>query len=135
MKFRVLMVLLFAASQIRLTAIPNKVAATEEQPAYDLDTVIDVLAVVTDNREVARGSPFPGIHLILKEESGTLDVYIGPKDFVKQFEITFAKGDEVQVVGSKVKMADGSRVVLAREVRKGETTLYCRRKKGEPNWE
>jgi hypothetical protein len=118
-----------------LAAIPNKVAPAEEQPAYDPATMVDVLAVVTDIREIPRGSPLAGIHLILKEESGVLDAYLGPKDFVKQFEITFAKGDEVQVIGSKVKTAGGAYVVLAREVRKGETTLYCRRKKGEPNWE
>jgi len=114
-----------------LAAIPNKVASAEEQPAYDPATMVDVLAVVTDIREVPRGSPLAGIHLILKEESGVLDAYLGPKDFVKQFEINFV----VQVIGSKVKMASGAYVVLAREVRKGETTLYCRRKKGEPNWE
>ena len=118
-----------------LAATPNKVAPAEEQPAYDPATMIDVLAIVTDIREVPRGSPLAGVHLILKEESGVLDVYLGPKDFIKQFEINFAKGDEIQVIGSKVRMADGSRVVLAREVRKGETTLYCRSKKGEPNWE
>ena len=118
-----------------LAATPNKVAPAEEQPAYDSATMVDVLAVVTDIREVPRGSPLAGIHLILKEESGVLDAYLGPKDFVKQFEINFVKGDEVQVIGSKVKMASGVYVVLAREVRKGETTLYCRRKKGEPNWE
>lgn len=135
MKFIAFIILILTGSATLLTAIPNKVASVEEEPAYDPDTLIDVLAVVTDSREVPRGNPLAGVHLIVKESSGTWDVHLGPKQFVKQFDITFAKGDEVQVTGSKVKMADGSHVILAREVRKGEATLYCRSKKGEPNWE
>lgn len=135
MKFIAFIVLMLTASTEFLQAIPSKVTAAEEEPTYDPDTMIDVLAIVTDSREVARGNPLPGVHLIMKESSATLDVHLGPKDFVKQFDITFAKGDEVQVIGSRVKMADGSHVILAQEVRKGEATIYCRRKKGEPNWE
>jgi len=60
---------------------------------------------------------------------------LGPSAFVKQFEITFAKGDEVRVTGSKVKTANGTHVILVREVRKDQETLSCRRAKGEPNWE
>jgi hypothetical protein len=97
--------------------------------------VIDVMTTVTEIREVPRSSPLDGLHLIVKAESETLGVYLGPADFIKQFEISFAKGEEVQITGSKVKLAGGASIVLAREVRKGDSTLYCRRKSGEPNWE
>ena len=44
-----------------------------------------------------------------------------------------AKGDQIQVIGSRVK-ADGADLVLAREVTRRETTLILRDKNGEPFW-
>ncbi|MFN7994497.1 MAG: hypothetical protein U0Q18_12900, partial [Bryobacteraceae bacterium] len=73
------------------------------------------------------------LHLIVKKGSEALDVYLGPKDYVKQFELRFAKGDRIQVAGSKVRYGSGY-LVLAREVRKEDATLYIRDRKGEPNW-
>ena len=80
-------------------------------------------------------SSLSGIHLIVKSPAQVFDVHLGPAKFIQQFEIRFAKGDEVRVTGSKVKTASGVHVVLAREVRKESATLSCRRAKGEPNWE
>jgi len=135
MRSGTLVVLLLASSSASLAVIPEKAAQAEEQPRYDPATVIDVMAKVTDTRETPRGSPLSGVHLTVKAESETMDVYLGPTDFLKQFEIRFAKGDEIQVIGSKVKLTSGASVVLTREVRRDTTTLYCRRKGGEPNWQ
>ncbi len=46
---------------------------------------------------------------------------------------TFATGDQVEVIGSKVKM-DGADAVLAREVKKGGKTLTLRNARGIPAW-
>ena len=135
MKSETLVFLLLAGSPALLAASPDKVAKTEEQPRYDPMTVIDVMAAVTDVREMPRGSPLSGVHLAVKAESETMDIYLGPIEFVKQFDIRFIKGDQIQIIGSKVKLGSGASVVLAREVRKDEITLYCRQKRGEPNWE
>jgi hypothetical protein len=45
-----------------------------------------------------------------------------------------AKGDEVNLTGSKVKQ-DGSDLILAREVSKGSDTLVLRDDKGKPVWD
>jgi hypothetical protein len=97
-----------------------------------------MMTVVADLRVVPRGSPLSGSHLIVrpesaKENSETIDVYLGPADFLKDFEVTFAKGDRVQVIGSKVKYG-GAPVVLARQVRRDSTTLYLRDEHGTPYW-
>jgi hypothetical protein len=102
-------------------------------PTYDSATMIDVHAKVSEVREVPKGNPLDGLHLMLQSGSETLDVYVGPMEFVKIFEITFAKGDQVHVIGSKVTF-EGSAVVLAREVSIGTVTLLCRDKDGEPLW-
>ncbi len=102
------------------------------EPRYDTATVIDVPATVEEVREV-KTAPMKGQHLTVKTEKETLDVYLGPAEFVKIFEVNFAKGDQIRVIGSRVKV-DGADVVLAREVRKGEVSLLLREANGEPNW-
>jgi hypothetical protein len=128
MRSEIFVVLLLAGCQASFA-----IKEVEEEPRYNPATVINVMATVTDIREVPRGNPLTGIHLAVKVESEALEIYLGPADFVKQFEITFARGNEIQVIGSKIKFG-AAHIVLAREVRKEEITLYCRDKKGEPNW-
>ena len=122
-----------AALSASLATVNDKSLKLAEEPRYDAATVIDVDATVMDVREVPRNNPLGGVHLTVKIESETIDVYLGPADYLKEFEITFAKGDKIELIGSKVKF-DGARIVLARQVRREETTLYLRDAKGKPHW-
>jgi hypothetical protein len=121
------------ASAAALAAGSDKAASAEPEPGYDPATVIDVMATVMEVREVPPGSPLSGVHLLVRTQTETLDVYLAPAEFLKEFEISFAKGDRLQIAGSKVKLGE-THVVLLREVRKRETTLYFRDRKGTPNW-
>jgi hypothetical protein len=114
-------------------AAPQKAGGPEQEPRYDPATVINVMAVVLDVRETPPGSALAGVHLMVKADADTFDVYLCPVDFLKEFEVTFQKGDRIQVVGSKVRFG-GAPAILAREVRRGETTVYLRGRYGEPNW-
>jgi hypothetical protein len=118
-----------------ITAGPAKDAVkTEQEPKYDAGTVIDFGAVVVEVREVQKGNPLGGVNLMVRTESdATWSVYLAPADFVKSFEITFRKGDNIHVIGSKVKFG-ADIVVLAREVRRESATLYLRGRNGEPYW-
>ncbi len=129
---------LVAPVLLGLTASSGQTAQAEPEPRYDSATTVDMMTVVADLREVPRGSPLTGTHLIVrpesaKENSETIDVYLGPANYLKDFEVTFAKGDRVQVIGSKVKYG-GASVVLARQVRRDSTTLYLRDEHGIPYW-
>ena len=94
------------------------VTKTEPEPRYDPATVVDLLVVVTEVRAATGENGLDGVRLVARTEADTtIDVYLGPASFLKEFEITFAKGDRIQIIGSKVKFAGGS-IVLAREVRK-----------------
>ena len=119
----------------------NKAATedkTHSEARYDTATVVDFKATVADVREVPKTDPLNGLYLAVKTEatvlkSETFEVYVGPTDFVKGCEITFAKGDKIQVIGSKITL-DGVDIVLAREVSRQQTTIILRGKNGEPFW-
>jgi hypothetical protein len=106
----------------------------KQEPKYDTTTVIDFGAVVVEIREVQKDNPLSGVNLVVRSDSdATFNVYVAPVDFVKSFEITFRKGDNVHIVGSKIKFG-GDTVVLGREIRKDSTTLYLRGREGGPYW-
>src|ERR1039458_3077052 len=99
MGFRIVVVFsLVAPLLLGLAASSGQTAQAEPEPRYDSATTVDLMTVVADLREVPRGSPLSGSHLIVrpesaKENSETIDVYLGPADFLKDFEVAFGKGD------------------------------------------
>ena len=128
----VLGILAFGA---KLMAASNEVPKVEQEPRYDPANVVELTAVITEVREVAKGSPLNGVNLVVRTDSdATVGVYVAPVAFLKNFDITFAKGNSIHIVGSKVKVNGGS-VVLGREVRKDSTTLYLRNRNGDPYWQ
>ena len=74
-----------------------------------------------------------GTHLVLKTEAESMEVILGPTAFLKKHDCAVAKGDEIEVIGAKIKM-DGQDELLAREVKKSEKTLTLRDKMGRPMW-
>ena len=134
MRSAVAFVLFLAGAAILRATLPEETTCAEG-PRYDPATEFTLLGTVTEVRDVPCDTPLAGIHLTVKSLSQVFDVHLGPAKFIRQFEIRFLKGDEVRVTGSRVKSANGVHVVLAREVRKEQATLSCRRAKGEPNWE
>jgi hypothetical protein len=47
--------------------------------------------------------------------------------------VTFAKGDQITLTGSKVKQGEAD-VILAREIGKGTDSIVFRDDKGKPVW-
>jgi hypothetical protein len=70
---------------------------------------------------------------MLKSGSGSVDVYLCPKSFLEDMGLSFSKGEEIAVTGSKVKQGDAD-LVLARAVEKGNDTVTLRDDKGAPVW-
>jgi hypothetical protein len=101
---------------------------------YDPRAEVRVKGVVQEVQQLMRGMRCcTGTHLLLKTDTETLDVHVGPSSFVQQSQFSFANGDEVEVLGSKVTMA-GKEILLAREITKGEKTLVLRDAQGIPMW-
>ncbi len=99
---------------------------------YNPSTETTVNGTVEQVRNVSRGG-WGGTHLDLKTESGTLDVHLGPSAFLSSKGFQFAKGDQVQVTGSKVSF-EGHEAIVAREVKKGDKVLVLRNDQGVPEW-
>lgn len=99
---------------------------------YNPSTATTVNGTVEQVRTVSRGG-WGGIHLDLETESGALDVHLGPSAFLSSKGFQFAKGDQVQVTGSKVSFK-GHEAIVAREVKKGDKVLVLRNDQGVPEW-
>jgi hypothetical protein len=108
--------------------------AQKDLPKYDPKTEITLKkAVVQDVKQVTLPNGQNRFRIIVKSGTDTYEVCLCPKAFLEVLDTTFAKGDEVDVIGSKVQEGENS-IVLAREVVKGNNTLVLRDKTGAPVW-
>lgn len=103
-------------------------------PKYDAKTELKAKGVVDDIKTLAFGSRTDFVELIIKSGDDKLPVYVCPKPFEDEMGITFAKGDELSLTGSKVKQ-EAADVILARELVKGTDTLMFRDDKGKAVWD
>jgi hypothetical protein len=100
-------------------------------PAYDVTAEVTLTGLVEDFHTSQARADHPGLHLIVKTETESVEVHTCPVRFMKDLEFTLAKGDTVTVVGSR---PGGVGIVLARELTKGQTSLMVRDKTGAPVW-
>jgi hypothetical protein len=103
-------------------------------PKYDSKTELKTKGVVDDIKMLAFGSRTDFVELIVKSGDDELPIYVCPKPFEDEMGITFAKGDEISITGSKVKQ-EAADVILARELVKGTDTLMFRDDKGKAVWD
>ena len=107
------------------------VRAARRAPAYDPAKETVLQGTVKQIAEGDAGTGLLGTHLILSTQGGDVDVQLGPPGVLRSGGMTFAAGDQVQVVGSMVDLEKGS-VLLARQVKKGDQTLVLRNARGMP---
>ena len=103
-------------------------------PAYNAASIVTVAGTVTEVRDVPAGSPLAGWHITIKSEEGTFEAYLGPASFFKLLKTSFANGDRVRVIGSKVAGAD-TQLILVKEITKKDVTITLREDDGAPVWE
>jgi hypothetical protein len=108
-------------------------AQKTSSPKYDLHNETKMKGTVADVKLPPKGSEKEIVHLLVNVGTETQDVYLCPKSFLDDMGVSFAKGDDVSITGSKVKH-DGADLLLAREVAKGTDTLVLRDDKGNPVW-
>jgi len=127
----VLLVCLLAA--LSLPALGDQQKANV--PKYDATKEVTLKGVVTD--VVDRTCPVSGgmgAHLMLKLGDGSsIEVHLAPTKFVKSYELVFSKGDQIEVIGSKVTFED-KETIFARQVTRGNDSFVFRDDKGKPVW-
>ncbi|MGC2195383.1 MAG: hypothetical protein WA628_11970, partial [Terriglobales bacterium] len=123
---------LFIAT-IVLAALSSSALAQGGSPAgmpnYDPKTEMSVKGTVDDVQQNAGKHGWMGTHLLLKTNAKTLEVHVGPSGYITQKQFSFAKGDALEVVGSRV-MIEGKPAVIAREITKDGKTLVLRNASG-----
>jgi hypothetical protein len=103
-------------------------------PKYDLHAEMKTKGVIDEVNLMSVGTRKDFTELIIKNGDEKIHIYVCPKPFEEEMGISFSKGDQVAVTGSKVKH-EGADVILARELVKGEDTLLFRDAKGTPVWD
>jgi len=111
------------------------VAKSQEtnQPKYDVNTETKMKGVVEEVKLPPKGSEKEIAYLVVKTGTNLVDVYLCPKSFLDDMGVSFSKGDEIALTGSKIKWGEAD-LILAREVVKGTDTLVMRDGKGNPVW-
>jgi hypothetical protein len=102
-------------------------------PKYDVHNETKMKGTVEEVQLPPKGSEKEAAHLLVKTGTDTVDVYLCPKSFLDDMGVSFSKGDEIAITGSKAKQGDAD-LILAREVVKGTDTLVLRDEKGNPVW-
>jgi hypothetical protein len=108
--------------------------STGTLPKYDIHSEMKTKGIVDEVDIVPLGSKKDLRELIVKSGEDKIHIYVCPQTFEQEMGISFTKGDEIAVTGSKVKQEE-TEVILARELVKGTDTLVFRDSKGNPVWD
>ena len=123
--------LLLALCSLALAQTQHATAKTSALK-YDLKAEKKLKGVVQEMKEVGEGRSAL-MHLVLKNGTDTVNVYLCPHSFIKDMGIELKPGDEVEIIGSPV-LDNGVSVILAREIDKGTDSYVLRDDKGVPVW-
>jgi len=120
----------FALAAIAATLVTISFSQGRGNRNYNPATETTVKGTVEEVQQIPGQGANTGTHLVLKTDSGTYDVHVGPTSFLASQKFSFAKGEEVEVTGSKI----GSDTLIAREIKKDGKVLTLRNQQGIPAW-
>lgn len=102
-------------------------------PNYDTAAEVTLSGTVTKVESHVGRMGWNGTHLVVSFDAETLSVHVGPSNYLVQQGFSFAVGDQVEVTGSRIKL-EGTDVLIAREIKKGDKVLTLRNSQGVPAW-
>ena len=104
-------------------------------PKYDVANEVTIKGVVEGVKEFQ--CPVSGAldgHITVKTDDGkTFLVHLASPKFLKEYDISFAKGDRVEMLGAKAKVEE-QEDILARKIERGNQNFLFRDKDGKPLW-
>ncbi len=101
---------------------------------YDSKTVETLSGEVTQVEEITPLHGMgKGVHLMLKTETETVSVHLGPLWYIERQDIALAAGDTIEVKGSRI-VHGGKPAIIAAEIHKGDDVLKLRDSNGIPMW-
>ena len=99
---------------------------------YDPSTLTTVQGRIADIQRVP-GRWAQGVRLLITVGAETISVHLGPDFYVDDQPVQLARGDTVEVKGSRITFA-GQPAVIAQEVTRGDEVLSLRNASGFPLW-
>jgi hypothetical protein len=117
-----------------IPGLSQKPQPANHGPKYDLQTETKTKGIIDEINLLTVGTRKDFTELIIKSGEDKVHIYVCPKPFQEEMGISFSKGDEITVTGSKVKQ-DTADVTLARQLVKGTDTMMFRDDKGNPVWD
>jgi hypothetical protein len=101
---------------------------------YDPKTVETVRGeVISVDKIVPRKGMSYGLHAVLKTDKEEISVHIGPGWYLEKQAFKLAKGDTIEVKGSRITYEEKPAIIAAK-VRKGDTRIKLRDENGVPAW-
>ena len=136
--YKSIKILFRVALSLLLWVMPGLSQKTQPEnsslPKYDLQAEMKTKGVIDEVNLLSVGTRKDFTELIIKNGDDKIHIYVCPKPFEEEMGISFSKGDQIAVTGSKVKH-DAADVILARELVKGQDKLLFRDAKGAPVWD
>jgi hypothetical protein len=102
-------------------------------PRYDTATEVTLPGTISKVETHTGRMGWNGTHLVVSFDTETLTVHVGPSSYLEQQGFSFATGEQIEVTGSRIKF-EGSDVLIAREIKKGDKVLRLRNSQGIPAW-
>ena len=130
---RMLKILTVVAFVLAVVLMLGK-GAKQRAPTYNAATEVKVEGVVQEVRQFwcpINGDE--GTHLMLRTNTGILEVHVAPRRFLDGNNVSFNRGDQVAVVGSTV-VYEGHDAMIARKITRGDQTFAFRQPDGRPLW-
>lgn len=132
---RTLLILIFGA--LVVVAAPGqtqKKNGESDVPRYDPSKEVTVKGTVLEVKDyqcpISGGM---GAHLVLQTGEGPVEVHLALASFLTEYQITFAKGDKLEIVGNRVTFHDMP-AMLVRKITRNESEYFFRDTKGRPLW-
>jgi len=119
---------------VLVTILIFRVGPKQRAPKYSAATELKAEGVIQDVQQYwcpINGDE--GTHLMLKTDTGILEVHVAPRRFLEGNGVSFSKGDQVSVVGSMV-IYQGHDAMIARKITRGDQTFAVRQPDGRPLW-
>jgi hypothetical protein len=110
----------------------TQAAPKADSPKYDLTQEKMLVGVVDEVKEyTCPVSGGLGGHFIMQTPEGKVEVHLATARFMKEFAMSFAKGDKVSVVGAPATLHHAISY-MARKVERGNDVFFLRDPKGRP---
>jgi hypothetical protein len=101
---------------------------------YDPSRVETVQGTITEIQTINRWNRMSqGAHLLVKTNTETLELHLGPQWYLEQQNFQIQPNDTVEVTGMRIDRG-GQPILMVGEIKKGNQTLQLRDENGYPRW-